>query len=59
VHLAVYDVLGRMVADLAEGDYQAGNYKIDFNASNLVSGVYFYRLAAGKYVSVKKLMLMK
>ena len=59
VHLAVYDVLGRMVADLAEGDYQAGNYKIDFNASNLVSGVYFYKLAAGKYTAVKKLILMK
>jgi endo-1,4-beta-xylanase len=59
VHMAVYDVLGRMVADLAGGSYQAGNYKIDFNASNLVSGVYFYKLQAGKYTDVKKLIFMK
>jgi GH35 family endo-1,4-beta-xylanase len=59
VHLDVYDVLGRRVSDLAGGNYRAGNYKINFNASNLVSGVYFYKLAAGKYTDVKKLMLMK
>ena len=59
VRLAVYDVLGRRVTDLAGGYYLAGNYKIDFNASNLVSGVYFYKLEAGKYTDIKKLMLIK
>jgi endo-1,4-beta-xylanase len=59
VHLAVYDVLGRMVADLAGGNYSAGNHKIDFNASNLVSGIYYYKLEAGKYTDVKKLMIIK
>jgi endo-1,4-beta-xylanase len=59
VHLAVYDVLGRTVADLAEENYQAGNHKIVFNASNLVSGVYFYKLEAGKHIDIKKLMLLK
>jgi GH35 family endo-1,4-beta-xylanase len=59
VHLAVYDVLGRTVADLVKENYQAGNHKIVFNASNLVSGVYFYKLEAGKHIDIKKLMLLK
>jgi hypothetical protein len=59
VRLAVYDALGRMVAALAGGNYPAGNYKVNFGAAHLVSGVYFYKLEAGAYMDVKKLMLMK
>ncbi len=59
IHLVVYDVLGRIVADLARGNYNAGYYKLDFNASNLVLGIYFYKLEAGEYADVKKLMLLK
>jgi Secretion system C-terminal sorting domain len=59
VHLLLIDVLGNVVKDVADGTYEAGNHKVTLNASDLASGVYFYRLEAGNFVSVKKLMLMK
>ncbi len=59
VNLAVYDILGRKVADLVNGNLTAGYHTINFNASDLSSGVYFYRIEAGDFVSVKKLMLLK
>jgi hypothetical protein len=59
VKLVVYDILGRVVSQLVDKDLTAGNYKINFNASNLASGTYFYSLHAGDFVSVKKLMLVK
>ena len=59
VHLVVYNILGQVVANLADGNYNAGYYKINFDASNLASGIYFYSLKAGDFVSVKKLMLLK
>ena len=59
VSLVVYDILGRKVAELINGNLAAGYHTINFNASNYASGVYFYRLQAGNFVSVKKLMLLK
>jgi hypothetical protein len=59
VNLAVYDILGRKVADLIKGNLNAGYHKINFNASHLSSGVYFYRIESGDFVNVKKLMLLK
>jgi hypothetical protein len=59
VKLVVYDILGRVVTELVNGNYNAGYYNVTLNASYLSSGVYFYRLEAGSYVSVKKLILMK
>ena len=59
VNLAVYDILGRKVIDLVNGNLTAGYHTVNFNASNLSSGVYFYRIQAGDFVSVKKLMLLK
>ncbi len=59
VRLAVYDVLGREVAVLAEGQYPAGNYTFAFNARGLSSGVYYYRLIAGTYTSTKAMLLQK
>ena len=59
VTLKVYDVLGREVATLVNQKQSAGKYSVTFNGSRLASGVYFYRLAAGSFVSVKKLMLVK
>lgn len=59
VKIAVYDVLGRVVANLVNGNYDAGYHNVVFNASNLTSGIYFYRIEASGYVSVKKLMLLK
>ena len=59
VTLKIYDVLGNEVAVLIHEEKPAGSYKVKFDGSNLPSGVYFYRLRAGKYSDTKKLILMK
>jgi hypothetical protein len=59
VSLKVYDILGSEVATLVNEIKQPGTYKIEFDATKLSSGVYFYRLEAGKFSETKKLMLMK
>ena len=59
VTLKVYNVLGKEVATLVNKKQLPGNYKILFNAENLNSGVYFYKLKTGNYSSVKKLILLK
>lgn len=57
--LKVYDVLGREVATLVNGIKAPGNYEVIFDGSNLSSGIYFYKLTAGGFSSVKKMMLLK
>ena len=59
VSLKVYDVLGNEVASLVNENKNAGSYRIDFNASTLSSGVYFYKITAGNYTETKKMMLIK
>jgi Secretion system C-terminal sorting domain len=59
VSLKVYDILGNEVATLMNGDKSAGTYQVNFNAADLPSGIYFYRLTAGNYTSVKKMTLLK
>ena len=59
VTLAVYDILGRRVGTVVNSDQQPGKYKVTFDGHSLSSGVYFYRLTAGSFTSVKKMLLMK
>ncbi len=59
VTLKVYDVLGKEVATLVNEKLEAGNYTASLNASSFPSGVYFYKLCAGDFVEVKKMVLMK
>jgi hypothetical protein len=59
VSLAVYNVLGQKVANVVNQFMQAGSYIENFNATKLASGIYFYRIEAGDFVSVKKMVLMK
>ena len=59
VTLKVYNILGSEVATLVDETKPAGNYNVTFNAARLSSGVYFYQLKAGNFVSTKKLMLLK
>ena len=59
VTLKVYDLLGQEVAELVNSVKPAGEYNIEFNAATLPSGIYAYRLEAGNFVSVKKMILMK
>lgn len=59
VELKVYDVLGAEVATLMNQELQAGRYDVNWDASQLASGVYIYRIKAGDFVDSKKLMLLK
>lgn len=59
VVLKVYDELGREVTTLVNNEQPAGNYSADFYASGLASGIYFYRLQAGSFVEMKKMILLK
>jgi hypothetical protein len=59
VSLKVYDILGNEVATIVNEELPAGNYKYQWNAAGLASGVYFYRLQAGKFVDTKKLILLR
>ncbi len=59
VELKIYDVLGREVATLVNKEQNTGSYQVQFNASNLGSGVYFYQIRAGSFVERKKMILLK
>ncbi len=59
VQLVVYDQRGRMVKTLVNGVQNAGSHQITFNAGNLASGIYFYRLTDGQHTAVRKMLLMK
>jgi len=59
VSLRVYDILGREVKALVNENLGTGEYRVDFDASSLSSGMYYYSLRAGDNVSVKKMVLVK
>lgn len=60
VSLIIYDITGRQVATLINNELKkADYYSVDFNASNLASGIYFYRIISGSYIETKKMTLIK
>ncbi len=59
VTLKVYDVLGNEIATLVNEEKPIGSYEVEFNATSLPSGIYFYKLQAGDFVEIKKMVLMK
>ncbi|OQY69773.1 MAG: hypothetical protein B6D44_17215 [Ignavibacteriales bacterium UTCHB2] len=59
VRLTIYSILGEKVAELVNGKLDAGKYKYTWNASNTATGMYIYELRTEKFVSVKKMLLMK
>jgi hypothetical protein len=59
VTLKVFDVLGNEVAVLVNEDKPVGKYEVEFDASNLSSGVYFYQIQAGDFIDTKKMILLK
>lgn len=59
VSLIVYNALGQQVAELVNGDFEAGFHSVQFNASGLASGIYFCRMQAGSFTATNKLVLAK
>ena len=59
VKLTVYDLLGKEIAVLADGEFSSGEHSAVFNAKNLSSGIYLYRIQAGNFVATKRMMLVK
>jgi hypothetical protein len=59
VSLKVFDILGNEVAVLVKEEKVPGNYSVEFNASSITSGIYFYKLQVGDFVQTKKMILVK
>lgn len=59
VKLAIYNLFGEEVATLVNNQQVAGSYEVDFEAGNLASGVYMYRLESINYTASRKLILLK
>ncbi len=59
VSLKVYDVLGNEIATLVDEEEPAGEYEVEFIATGLPSGIYFYQLKAGSFIETKKMILLK
>jgi hypothetical protein len=57
--LIIYDILGRQIVKLVNEVKTPGNYQVQFTATSLASGVYFYRLIAGDFIDTKKMLLIK
>ncbi len=59
VKIVIYDILGREIEKLVDGELDAGRYKVKFNAQNLPSGVYFYTIKTTKFTQTNKMILLK
>jgi photosystem II stability/assembly factor-like uncharacterized protein len=59
VKLTVYDITGKVIKELVNGRKTAGKYSVEFNASSYSSGTYYYKLEAGEYSNIQKMILVK
>jgi len=59
VQLRIYDILGKEITTLINEEKIAGSYQVTFDGGRLASGTYFYKLSAGSYTAIKKMVLMK
>jgi hypothetical protein len=59
VTIKIYDLLGKEVQTLVNGVQEAGYYNVDWKATNFASGIYFYKIEAGNFTDVKKMVLLK
>ena len=57
--IEIYDILGRKVETLVEGDKSIGEHQVVWNANDHTSGVYFYRIQVGDYTETKKMVLLR
>jgi hypothetical protein len=59
IKLKIYDVLGNEIVTLVNEEKPTGEYEVEFNGSNLSSGIYFYQLRTNNYISTKRMILLK
>jgi flagellar hook assembly protein FlgD len=59
VDLSIYNLLGQKVATLVNECQQAGHHQVEWDASGFASGVYYYRIEAGEFVAVRKMVLLR
>jgi flagellar hook assembly protein FlgD len=59
VKLQIFDILGNLVTTLVDEQMEAGYHSVNWSASNLASGIYFYRMSSGTFIKTMKLMLLK
>jgi len=59
VKISVMDVTGKEIAEITNKHFSAGNHSVEYNADDIASGVYFYRIDAGEFSSVKKMIIIK
>ena len=59
VRIKIYDILGDEIATLVNEEKPAGKYEVEFDASSLPSGIYYYQLISGSFVQTKKIILIK
>lgn len=59
IKLSIYDIKGKLVKTLVNEKKGAGSYSIEWNAENISSGIYFYQIKAGEFISVRKCLVVK
>jgi hypothetical protein len=59
VELVIYNTLGESITRLVNEEKEAGKYTVEFTATNLPSGIYFYRIQANDFTQIKKMILLK
>jgi flagellar hook assembly protein FlgD len=59
VELSIYNLLGQKIATLVNERRQAGDHQVEWDASGFASGVYYYRIEAGEFQDVKKMILLR
>ena len=57
--ISVYNLLGEKVVEVFRGELEEGYHEVEFNATNIPSGVYFYRFESEQFIVVKKMVIMK
>ena len=59
VKITIYNCIGQLISEIANGWFEEGNQNIEFNGFNLPSGVYFYKIEAGQFTQTRKMLLLK
>ncbi len=59
VNLEIYNILGQKIAELVNEQLTAGSHEVEFNSKEFASGLYFYKLSANDFISIKNMMIIK